>query len=115
MLRPYRMDTGFLYASLQYLLTTDHLAILLQNDNKQIRQDFFLEIIPLAKLLPYHSLKEIEKPLTSLEKEMEPQENALIYFFASRKKENQKAKILPWLIVLLTLMLCLVMFWYGQR
>ena len=51
--RAQRIDTGFLFASIQYLLSDAHLAILMQRENWQARRCFFLEIKPLAALLPY--------------------------------------------------------------
>lgn len=115
LLRPYRMDTGFLFASLQYLLAADHLAVLLRDENRQARQVFLLEIRSLAALLPYHFLKETEEPLISLAKGIEPQETELTHLFSLRKKEGRNARIFPWLIALITLILCLAMFWYGRR
>lgn len=114
-LRPYRMDTGFLFASLQYLLSEAHLAILLQQEHRQRRGDFFLEIQPLATLLPYPFLKEIREALMHLAKGDERRETALLRLFTLKEKTYRQSRLFPWLVVLITLILCLAMFWYGRE
>jgi len=111
----HRIDEGLLFASLIYLLSEQHLALLLQPDAMDDRIVFMEAVKKAMQYLPYDMLLPLKTPLLELAAKDEISSEAIRLFFEKRRKAYRWQKTFPWLAILITLLLCALMFWYGKR
>lgn len=111
----YRVDIPWLQSALVFLLSKQHLAVLSQPGMLPLRKAFVREITAAIKVLPYPFPVEITRPLNQLVAKDEDTKGNWESFLAARKNKFVFQKIIPWLAVLITLVLCGLMYWYGKR
>lgn len=110
----YRMDIPWLNVALIYLLSTQHLAILAQPGLFPLRHAFLKEVLAAMSVLHYPYEGKIIHSLTNLAAQDEEAQIVWSTFLNGQKRKYLFQRMIPWLAVLITLGLCLLMYWYGS-
>lgn len=111
----YRLDFGALRACILYLLSDAHLAVLREEAHPADTSSIVQSLLGAASFLPMPYLQE---PLERLRLAADG-DAALLQAtgLLARKKtrEQQQRRLLPWLVLVLAVLLCLAMAFWGRR
>lgn len=109
-----RIDLDWLKSSLAYLASTNRIVVLMPADFNEQRLAFLHEIIYSMNILSYPFPEEITCGISVLvERDMAAK--AEWERFLNKKIQDYKfRKTLPWAVILMTSLLCLLMYWYGK-
>lgn len=109
-----RIDVAWLKSSLAYLASTNRIVVLMPSDLKELRQAFLHEILYSMNVLQYPFPEEITCGISVLVEKDTVEKVEWERFLSEKKKDYQFRKALPWVAVLITSLLCLLMYWYGK-
>ncbi len=111
----YRMNRQLLKEYLCYLCTDEKIAILRKKGEIGLLERFIAEGLKTSKFLPYYyelavlnRFKLIAAADESLNEALLKRERQLLFI-------RQWNRFFPWLTVLITLLICIGMFWFGRK
>jgi curved DNA-binding protein CbpA len=111
----YRMSHGSLATYIEMLLSDAHMAVLQKQGTPEINEEIIKEILVATRNLDYRYFGDITKRLIILTNS----DASLIEFISSSIKERKKAsswdKYMPLFVVVITLLLCAVMYVYARK
>lgn len=111
----YRMSHRSLSEYIFLLLSDPHMAVLQSESNAEINEEIIKEILIATKNLQYQYLSGITQRLKTLSNNS-PE---MISFIDANIKERRKAdswdKYMPLFVVVITLLLCVVMYVYARK
>lgn len=111
----YRMSHSALHDYVMLLLSDAHMAILLQAGDNDINETIVKEILQSIRRLKFVYKEDISKRMA----ELVPAHNELLERIFAEMKQSEKRdtweKYLPLFIVLVTLALCIMMFFYSRK
>jgi len=113
-LNPSHIDRGLLYQILLHHFTQDKInSLLLHADAEELNQIVQL-CLPSITLLPLAQQLELVNHLSILVQEIPEAATEITREQSRLKKKIFWRKTMPWIWFLLTLGLCLIMYWHGQ-
>jgi molecular chaperone DnaJ len=110
----YRLSKEALRAYILLILADDHLAILKQYDEVKINRLIVSEILKAAAKLDLRQLDEIENRLITLAGNDDEMLQDIDDTIEDRKRTALMEKLLPYFIIIVTLALCAMMYFYGN-
>lgn len=111
----YRMSHGSLSAYIKLLLSDAHMAVLQKQSTPEINEEIIKEILVSTQNLNYRYLPEITEKLTILANNDESINSYVKAKVTERKKANSWDKYMPLFVVVITLLLCAVMYIYARK
>lgn len=109
----YRISTNALKTYILMILSDPHLGILLQHGDVEINGRIVREILKAIRKLKTEQLDEIEQRLVMLADGDEKLLTAIDEKIDERRKNELLEKFLPYFILMVTIMLCICMYFYG--
>ena len=109
----YRMSQSALQAYILMILTDAHLGVLQQDEDKEINDKIIAEILKATGKLDLGYHDEITKRLLILAGTNTHAAQAIRNHVAEKRKERLREKLLPYFVLLITLALCILMYFYG--
>ena len=110
----YRMSQRALQAYILLILTDSHLGVLEQHADKAANDTIITELLKATKKLEVQYLDEIEQRLITLANGDTDMLQAIDVTMEERKREVRREQLLPYFILLITLVLCVLMYLYGS-
>ena len=110
----HRMSQGALQAYILLILTDAHLGILQHYNDKEINNSIITQILKATHKLKAIYLDEIEKRLVILAAGDAEMLQAIEEHVDERMRKARQEKLLPYFIILITLALCMLMYYYGK-
>ena len=111
----YRMNKQLLHEYLLFLLTDDKAALLIQKGSPDNISSITREILKATSYLPaYFALPVLEK-LIPVAKDHESTGNIISQQIIKIKKEEKLQKAYPWLIVLITILILIAMYYFSKK
>ena len=111
----YRMSHRSLSEYILLLLSDAHMAVLQQQQTNEVNEDIIKEVLVATRNLQYQYLESITSRLKILARS----DNTIIEFIDSNIKERKKAaswdKYMPLFVIIITLLLCVIMYIYARR
>lgn len=111
----YRMSHRALYDYLLAILTDAHMAVLQQHNDSDINTAIVKELLSATKRLHAHYMASIAERLRILAANNNELGTAIDEQVKQKLKHESRDKYLPWWIVIATLLISLLMFFYGRR
>jgi molecular chaperone DnaJ len=111
----YRMNKELLYRYLMFLLSDDKIGIILQKAEDNFASRFVPQILEAIAPLPHYFAKDVLLRLKAITADNEAENTLLVRAIRKRAIEEQKEKWFPWIIFLVTLLLCLAMYLFSKR
>jgi len=109
----HRMSHRSLRDYVLMILSDAHIGILLSANDKSINDRIVSEILKATRSLDEEYLDDIVAPLGSIVSTERQQ--LLQQEISERKKRAQQQKYLPYIVIVLTAFLCLLMYLYGAK
>ena len=110
----HRMSQKALQAYILLILTDSHLGVLQQHADQIANNTIIAELLKATKKLEVKYLDEIEQRLITLANGDEDMLQAIDIKMEERIRQARKEKLLPYFILLVTLVLCMLMYLYGN-
>ena len=110
----YRLSKSALKAYILLILSDEHLRILKLYNQVEINRAIVAEILKAAAKLEIRYLNEIEERLITLAGGDEEMLQAIDEKIEERKRTALMEKLLPYFIIIVTLGLCAMMYFYGR-
>lgn len=108
---PFRIDKSGLLLLLQGLLGSDNIKILQYNNDISLNARIARIILSSVRLLDYKHLIQ----LTPILEQIAPEMTAEINKYASQsKRAAQWSKMAPWVVVVITLIICGIIYFLGK-
>ena len=111
----HRISHRALQAYILLILEDAHLAIILKEGDELITNEIIKELLKATKKLHAKYLSEIERKLVILAAGNTARLQAIYEYTNERQKQEQYAKLFPYIIMAITLALCYFMYLYGNR
>lgn len=111
----YRMNHGALYEYVLLLLSDNHLAILKQERQKEVDKQIIVTILSAIKLLQYSYFSSVCARLQVLADNQEDLSEAIRSADRTRKTAATASNALPYIIILVAIIMCIVMYCYSRR
>jgi molecular chaperone DnaJ len=109
----YRMGHGALQQYLLMLLTDAHLGVLKRDSDAETIERIITELLKATDKLNIEYQDEIVKRLMMLADGNKDIEQAIYLHVKENKKEQLRERWFPFVVLLVTLVLCGLMYWYG--
>lgn len=97
------------------LISESHLGILFQEKDPGLTAQITEGILLAAEKLHFKYLGKIEERLKKLTAGNIGLEEKIRVFYLKRKQKNLLDKLIPWIALLITLILCLFMYFYAKK
>ncbi|MCW3121715.1 MAG: hypothetical protein JWQ38_1207 [Flavipsychrobacter sp.] len=110
----HRMSQGALQAYILLILTDAHIGILQQHNDLSTNRIIINEILKATVKLEVSYLTDITHRLLILAKDDNDMMLAIYSYGEERAKENRNERLRPYIILLITLLLCLFMYLFGN-
>ena len=110
----YRMSQRTLQAYILLILEDAHLGILIQEDDTQTNNAIINELLKATAKLELKYLDAILKPLMIIAGNNADAKQQIEAYAASRQRDEQRSRMFPYVVLLVTLALCLFMYIYGN-
>ncbi len=111
----HRISHGALQSYILMILSDSHIAVLQLEGDKTTIIQVVNEIIKASLLLPLKYLSEINARLYVLTENDEEAKQVISDNLVYRNKQSRKEAMFPYVIILVTLVLCVFMYWYAGR
>lgn len=111
----YRMSHSSLKDYILLILSDSHMAVLKQHDNTTVNNQIILELLKATKKLELRYMREIVGRLTILANDDEFMLLQIYNQLKARATHEQRDRYMPLIIVVITLLLCVLMYFYGIR
>jgi t-SNARE complex subunit (syntaxin) len=108
------MSQKALLAYILLILTDSHLGVLEQHADMTANATIVTELLKASKKLEVRYLDEIEQRLITLANGDPAMLQAIDAKMEERIRQARKEKLLPYFILLITLLLCVLMYLYGS-
>jgi curved DNA-binding protein CbpA len=111
----YRMSHSALTEYVDLLLSDAHMAVLLQTDDAETKYKIIDELLKATRGLHYNYMHKVGSRLSELAgtgEELSEKINAIV---DARKKQYAWERVKPLIVVMVTLLLCLLMYWYSKK
>jgi hypothetical protein len=109
----YRMSHRALHDYIMLILSDQHMAIL--HDHPENNQQIVQEILNSTKRVVLKYAEPIVKRLSELAGDNAGLQTAISEQLRTTKIQEKRGVYLPWIVVIMTLLLCVVMFFYGRK
>ena len=109
----HNVSYGSLKSYILLILSDAHINVLLQQNDSLINTTIVREILKAAEHLDYHYLPEVLRPLYTISNGTNTR-NEIASFEKNKKREALRNKLFPYVVLLITLALCLMMYFYGS-
>lgn len=110
----YRMSQRTLQAYILLILEDAHIGVLIQEDDVKTNNVIINELLKATAKLELKYLDAILKPLMIIADKDEDTKQQIQAYAASRYRDEQRAKMFPYVVLLVTLALCVFMYVYGN-
>lgn len=111
----YRMNHKALQEYVMLILSESHLAVLALEKNDELNKQIIQEILLSVENIHFSFFIAIAERLRLLAINNE-QLQAMITSYTRKKQRNESAdKYLPLLVIVITIVLCILMLWYGRQ
>ena len=110
----YRMSQRTLQAYILLILEDAHLGILIQEDNVKINNVIIDELLKATAKLELKYLDAVLKPLMIIAGNNEDAKHQILAYAESRHRDEQRSRMFPYVVLLVTLALCVFMYIYGK-
>jgi molecular chaperone DnaJ len=107
---PFTIDHHALQYHLLQVLADDNLELIRREHNDKLSSQFFEEIMNASGSLNYNLLEPVIRQMGILAGEDEQLRERLSRFVRRRRLENRSRRLQPWLVLLLTLLLCILIY-----
>ena len=111
----HRISHGALQAYILMILSDSHIAVLQLEGDKEIKNQVVNEIIKASLQLPLKYLAEINSRLYVLTENDDNATQAISDNQVYRNKLSRKEAMFPYIIIGVTLVLCVFMYWFGRK
>lgn len=111
----YRMNKQLLHQYLMFLLADEKMAILQLKAEEQVLQDIIGELLKAILPLPSYYAKEILARLKVLAEGYPAEETRIDKVLNRIIREEIWQRSVPWLVLLVTLLLCITMYLFGKK
>jgi len=110
----YRMNHSALYEYVLLLLSDSHLAILKQEHQKDVDKQLIETVLDAIKLLHYPYFSSVCSRLELLAGSRTELLETIRFAARSRKKTVAAGNALPYIVLLIAIMMCIVMYCYSR-
>jgi curved DNA-binding protein CbpA len=110
----HRMSQQTLQTYMLMILTDAHLGILQREDDKQTNKSIIQELLKAASRLEIHYLDAILKGLDVVAGNDDETKQNIAAYATAREKQARKEKLFPYIVIVITIGLCLFMYFYGS-
>ena len=110
----HRMSQTALQAYILLILSNSHLGVLQQNNNKEINHKIILEVIKATRKLEVQYMPDIVAQLSTLAATDEDAKLMILNHYNDKKNKEQLARFYPYIVILITLALCVFMYLYAS-
>jgi hypothetical protein len=110
----YRMSQRALQQYILLILSDVHLGVLLQHDDATTNTAIIQELLRASKQLEIQYLREIDERLVTLAAKNTALQMAITTFMESRMRKARQERLQPYFIILITVLLCVLMYFYGK-
>jgi molecular chaperone DnaJ len=110
----YRMSQRTLQAYILLILEDAHLGILIQEDDTKTNNAIINELLKATAKLELKYLDAILKPLRVIAGNNADAHQQIETYAASRLRDEQRSRMFPYVVLLVTLALCVFMYIYGN-
>jgi len=110
----HRISHGALQQYILLILADAHLGVLTSYNNKEANKKIVGELLKAAGNLELKYLGEITQRLEILADEDRQLHQAIKDTYSAREREELRVRLFPYIILLVTLVLCLFMYFYGN-
>lgn len=110
----YRLSQKALQAYILLILSDSHLGVLLQGGEREVNHKIINELLRASEKLEVKRLNEIEQRLVTLANGDNEMLQAIDSHMDVRIRQARRERLLPYFVLLITLALCLMMYWYGS-
>jgi len=110
----FRISHSALQAYILMILTDSHLGVLQQYGDTEANKAIIKEILKASTKLDIQYLEEVHNRLMILANGKSEMESAVRNQSLDRKKQAKQEQLLPWVVILVTLLLCVFMYFYAE-
>ena len=110
----YRMSQRALKEYILLILSDAHLGVLLQHDDKDTNAAIIYELLKAGKKLEVQYLREIDERLVTLAATNKDLQQTISEYMESRMRKARQERLQPYFIMLITVLLCVLMYFYGR-
>lgn len=111
----YRMSHSSLKDYILLILSDSHMAVLKQHDNTEANSQIISELLKATKNLELRYMREVAERLAMLANDDESLLLQIYNQLTARAKHEQRDKYMPLIIIIITLLLCVLMYFYGVK
>lgn len=111
----YRMSHSSLKDYILLILSDSHMAVLMQYNNTEANNRIISELLKASRKLELRYMREVAKRLTLLANDDESLLLQIYNQLKAREKHEQRDRYMPLIIALITLLLCVLMYFYGIK
>lgn len=104
-----------LYAYVQWLLSDVHITYLDEENATEKKKQLTVTILNAVKKIEYSFYEKVTERLMLLTKDDEEVNEQIKQQLLLRKKESTFEKWIPFYVVSIVLLVCLIMYWYGKK
>lgn len=110
----HRISHGALKDYILLILSDAHIAVLRQYNDTEINRAIILEIIKAMRWIELKYAEEIEPHLILVASDDE-QKKLVENYLDQRESQVLQQKLFPYIIVAITIALCVLMYWYSDK
>lgn len=111
----YRMNHSALHDYILLLLSDSHLAVLEQEQNAVTNQQITEEILTAIRNIRFEYFSDLMQRMSLLAVNDKALQQRLSHEYLRRRKEDRGERLLPIIVIVITLLLCFVMYLYSQQ
>ena len=110
----HRMSQRALQAYILLILTDAHIGVLQQSGDKTAIDTIIIEMIKATQKLQLQYMDEISRRLVILAGEDREMAASILGTIKDRNRRARRDKLFPYIVILITLVLCIFMYLYGS-
>ena len=110
----YRMSQRALQEYILLILSDAHLGVLLQHDDKDTNAAIIHELLKAGKKLEVQYLRDIDERLVTLAATNKDLQHTISDYMEDRMRKARQERLQPYFIMLITVLLCVLMYFYGK-
>lgn len=111
----YRMSHSSLRDYVLLILSDSHMAVLKQCNDTEKNNQIVVELLKATRRLELRYMREIEKRMAILADDDEMLLQQIYLQLQARQTHEKRDRYLPLIIVIITLLLCVLMYFYGVK
>jgi curved DNA-binding protein CbpA len=110
----YRMNHRALYQYVMLLLSDSHIAVLLHEHDSVTNRQIVMEVLESVRNVEYRYFQDIAKGLSKLAGSDNEIHQQIYKAEEGRRRATKQQKLMPFIILLISLLLCVVMYFYTR-